>query len=164
MHAIRLTCIMHYYVHILHMSIPLHSLLLMSKPPIHMSTVYNMTFFELTTYNYTCFVSDCLMNALNSVVIWIFTMDLVIYDVHIIHYHMDPLWLVVLGQNYFVHLDYLVIHCLIKATLLHPTIITPVEAQVSGVMSDYLKEWYAISQMVPPTSTSLSFFIVYSLT
>ena len=53
-------------------------------------------------------------------------MDLVICKAHIIHYHINPLQSVALGQSYFAHLDYLVVHCWIWTTSLHPTIITPV--------------------------------------
>ena len=59
-------------------------------------------------------------------------MDLVIDDVHIIHYHMDPLWSVAMSQNDFTHPNYLVIYCEIPATLLHSTIINPVEAPNAG--------------------------------
>ena len=104
-------------------------LLFMSKSPFYIATAYNRTCFELTTYHSIWFVSDCLMDALYLVVINIFIMDLVIYDAHIIHYHMDPLWLVTVVWSYFTHPDYLVIHCWIWATLLHPTIITPLGTQ-----------------------------------
>ena len=98
----------------------------MSKLPFYVSTTYNMTHFELTAYEYTWYVSDCLMDALYSVVIWIFFMDVFIYDAHIIQY-MNPLQSVALGQSYFGHLDYLVAHYWIQATL-HPTISTPAGA------------------------------------
>ena len=41
----------------------------------------------------------------------------------LIHFHMDPTWLVALG--YFAHHDYLVVCCWIQASLLDPAIITP---------------------------------------
>ena len=68
------------------------------------------------------FVPAWLTDTLYSVVIQIFIMDLVMYDAHIIHYFINPLQSVALDP------DHLVIHCTIQATLLHPTIITPVEA------------------------------------
>ena len=40
-----------------------------------------------------------------------FIMDLFIDDAFIIHYHMNPLGLVVLGWSYFTHADFMVIHC-----------------------------------------------------
>ena len=55
-------------------------------------------------------------------------MDLIIYDAYIIHYYINPLWLVTLGQSYFTHPNYLVICCLIQETLLHPPNITPMGA------------------------------------
>ena len=125
-HAIRLKHKLHYYVHILHMSITLHLPPFDVKAPSYISTAYNRTPFELTTYDHMWFISDCLTDAVYSVVIWIFIMDLVIYNADIIHYNMDPLWSVALGQSYFTHPDYLIIHCCIQATLLHPTLITPV--------------------------------------
>ena len=57
-------------------------------------------------------------DALYSVVKWIFIINLFIYDAHIIHYHMNPLWLVALVQSYFTHLDYMIIHCWISATFI----------------------------------------------
>ena len=47
-----------------------------------------------------------------------------IYSPHLIHFHMDPAWSVALGESYFTHHSYLVVHCWIQAT-----IITPVWAQ-----------------------------------
>ena len=46
---------------------------------------------------------DFLTKYLYSVLVWIFIMAFVIYSAHIIHYHMDPSQLVVLGQSYFMH-------------------------------------------------------------
>ena len=124
MHIIRVTHIMHYYVCILHMSISLH-------PPSfdvkgHLLHSYGLKYdtLELTTYECTWFVSDCVTDALYLAVKQIFIMDLVIYDAHNVHYHMNPLQLVTLSGYYFTHLDYLAMHCWIWATLLHTTYIT----------------------------------------
>ena len=88
---------MHYYVHILHISISLHPPSFDVNPPFYMSTANSRTHFELATYDCMWFVSDCLMDALHLVVIQFVIMDLVIYDAHIIHYHRDLLWLMALG-------------------------------------------------------------------
>ena len=110
------------------------------------------------------FVSDYFTDALYSVVIWTFIMDLVIYDAHLMNYHMAPLWSATLGQSYFMHLDYLVICCWIWATLLHPTIITPV-----GALNVWRYVWLfqGVVGYLPNSSlcyhTSLSFYIFYFL-
>ena len=69
--------------------------------------------------------SDHLTDALYLVVKQIFIMDLVIFNAHTIHYHMNSSQSVALYQRYFTYLDYLVNHHWIWATLLHPTNITP---------------------------------------
>ena len=79
------------------MSISLHPPSFDAKAPFHMSTAYSRIHFELTAYDCMWFVSDCLTDALYSAVIWIFFMDLIIYNAHIIHHHMDPLQSVTLG-------------------------------------------------------------------
>ena len=86
-----------YYICLYH-HIPL---LLMSKPHFYMSMAYNMTHFELTAYKCMWFVSDCFMDVLYLAVKQIFITNLVIYDAHIVHYHMDWLQSVALGQSYF---------------------------------------------------------------
>ena len=93
--------------------------------PFYVSTSCNSTHIKLTAYMCTWLVCACLMDALYLAIIQIFMITLVIYGAH---FHMDPAWLVALVWNYFEHHDYLVVHCLIQATLLHPTIITLVGA------------------------------------
>ena len=129
-------CLYHY--------IPLH---LMSKPPLHVYGLqYDMFWTDhlwmhvvwhaanLTPMN-VCVLSHCLMYGLYSVVKWISIMHLVIYDTHIIHYHMNSLWSVALGESYFAHPDCLVIYWWIWATLLFPTYSTPGGAKCLEVCS-----------------------------
>ena len=86
-------------------------------------------------------------------------MDLVIYDVNIVYYHMNPLWSVVLGQSYFAHPNYLVIHCLILAISLHSTIIT--QAGALNIWR-YVQQFEGVTGYMPngaPDSALLSYFI-----
>ena len=57
--------------------------------------VHDLICFELTAYECTWFICGHLMDDLYLVVKWIFIMDLVIYDAHIVRYHMNLLcmWL-----------------------------------------------------------------------
>ena len=71
----------------------------MPMPPLYMSTTYKRAHFKLTAYKCTWFLYN-LTDILNSVTVWNFIMALVIYDTHIIHFHMAPAELVALGQSY----------------------------------------------------------------
>ena len=124
MYIIRLTHITHDYVCILHMYISLWPHSFDVKVPFVMSVAYNMAHFELIAYNCMWSVSNFFIDALYSVVKWIFIKVCVIYDVHIIHYYLNAKWSVTLGQSYIVHQAYLVIFCWIWATLLCPMNIT----------------------------------------
>ena len=64
----------------------------MLKPVFYISMTYNRTCFEFTDYNCAWFVYECLMVALYLVLIWISIKDQVIYNVNIVHYHMNPLY------------------------------------------------------------------------
>ena len=58
-----------------------------------------LTLFELITHECMWLVSDCLTDALYLVVKQVFIMDPVIYDTHIIHYHMNSSQSVALDQG-----------------------------------------------------------------
>ena len=56
-------------------------------------------------------------------IIWITNsnMALYIHDQHILYYHMDAYWSIMMWQSYFLHPNYLVVQRWIRATLIYPT-------------------------------------------
>ena len=55
-----------------------------------MCTTYKRTQFQSTADECTWFVSDFLKDAQYSLAVWILIIALVIYNAHIINFHMDP--------------------------------------------------------------------------
>ena len=116
-----------YYVHILQ-HIYIITFLFMSMCPYYMSTTYNRTLW----IDCLCMKVVCLWlfdgSSLYCAIVQIYIMALITYDANTIHFHMNFVWSVALGQSYITHHHYLVVQCWIWATLLHPMIITLVGA------------------------------------
>ena len=97
-------------------------LLLMSIPPLCISTPCNRLCFKICTYAGMWLVSlfgSC--SILNNITYFL-RIALMIYDAHIIHFHTYDAMSVALDQSYFANPDYLAVHCWIQATLLDSTI------------------------------------------
>ena len=89
-----------------------------------MSTTYNRTHFSwlsMNAHGLSLIIWWMLHTHCNNMIV---IMALVIYNAHIIHFHMDHSPSVTLGQRYFAHNDYLVVYCWTWVTILHLIIIT----------------------------------------
>ena len=146
---------MHYCVHALqHIYITrFPSFSCKYPPPFYMFTTCNRMCFKLTAYVCKWLVSLYLMNVLYSVIVWIFIMALVIYNVHIIHFHMDPYMIGDPGS------ELLCTPLLSGSSLLDPDHLTSPHHNHTGEgttymggMSGYSNGWYATCQMVPPAT------------